>query len=167
MMGILSAQQEYMRGRPPIRQRFNALTNGAVAASLWLVVLPVQAADTERFSIAKTAEGYVRVNAVSGETSLCVEVSGQLICRLAADDRAAYLSEIDEANQRLADLEKRVAILEGRASSGLPGTALAPQSEEEFSTSLDRMEQFFRRFMGIVKEFNTLDEPAAPAPDRT
>jgi hypothetical protein len=151
---------------PVLKPNFTASLSAA-AVSLLLAMPHAVAADTERFSIAKTAEGYVRVDAVSGETSLCTETSGQLICRLAADDRTAYVTEIDGMNQRLADLEKRIAILEGKGASGLPGQALSPQSEEEFSTSLDRMEQFFRRFMGIVKEFNTLDEPATPAPDRT
>ncbi|MCU0832100.1 MAG: hypothetical protein MUC58_11420 [Rhizobiaceae bacterium] len=115
-----------------------------------------------RYVLERTQSGIIRMDTQTGAISTCTEQTGELICRMAADDRDAYEADI-------AALEKRIAALEAKA--GVPATDNAPATEQEFNTAMDRMEGFFRRFMGIVKEFQgefgqAPVEPE-PQPDRT
>lgn len=128
----------------------------AIAAS---AVLPA-AADAGRYVMETTEDGYVRMDTATGEMSICAEKNGQLICKLAADERAAFQDALDR-------LEERVSRLEDKAAR-----SLAVPSEEEFDRGLDNMEQFFRRFLGIVEEFDRKreDDPSGseePPADRT
>jgi hypothetical protein len=122
-----------------------------IASSLMLSLfaLPALAEDTTRYSLEKTADGYVRMDRQSGEMSVCKETDGQLVCRLAADERDAYESSPASLAKRVEALEQKVTVLEGggaKSHNALP-------SEEEFDKTLSMMERFFRRFMGVVKEF--------------
>lgn len=127
----------------------------AIAAS----AAPAFAQDNQRYTMERTPDGYVRMDNQTGEMSICHEQSGQLACKLAADDRKAYDSDIDRLTRRIDTLEQRLGALEGKApvvNDQLP-------SEETFEQSLNYMERFFRRFMGIVKDFEN-EEKAAPPP---
>ena len=106
------------------------------------------AEDTSRYSIEKTADGYVRMDKQSGEMSICKEAAGQLVCRLAADERSAYETAMAGLAKRLDSLEQKVSALEG---GGMKLTDALP-SDEEFDKTLSMMERFMRRFMGVVKE---------------
>jgi hypothetical protein len=87
----------------------------AIVASAFLVsVLPHAAAgqDTERYTLERSGNGYVRMDRKTGEMSICEERSGQLVCRLAADERSALQDEVDRLQDRLSGLEKRIVELE-------------------------------------------------------
>jgi hypothetical protein len=114
--------------------------------------------EVERYRLEKTDTGYVRMDTATGEMSICEERTGQLVCKLAADERAAFQDDIDRLQAKLEGIEARVAKLEDRA---IP-EALLP-SDEQVDKSLDIMEKFFDRFMGIMKE---LDEKET-VPQRT
>ena len=114
------------------------------------------AAQEERYAIERPEDGYVRLDTRTGQMSICSERTGQLVCRLAVDDRDALQDDLDALQARLTAVEDRLSALEGTPTSGLSG-------EEEFERSLTYMERFFRRFMDIVKEFDR-DEPV---PNRT
>lgn len=118
---------------------------------LCLISVPASAEDTVRYSLEKTADGYVRMDKESGEMSVCKESDGQLVCRLAADERSAYESASAALSKRLDVLEQKVAALEGGAAKSLN---VLP-SEEEFDKTLSMMERFFRRFMGVVKDLES------------
>ena len=124
----------------------------------------------ERYSIMSSGNGYVRTNLVSGQISTCLETSGQLVCRMAADDRQAYEADIADLSSNIASMEKRIGLLERQLNAmptmDLPKANPALESESEFQTSLNRMEQFFQRFMGIVKEFKAFGADELAAPDR-
>jgi hypothetical protein len=115
---------------------------------LGLFAIPAFAEDTIRYALEKTADGYVRMDKQSGEMSICKEADGQLVCRLAADERSAYESTTSSLAKRLDALERKVAALEGIASK----SPNALPSDEEFDKTLSMMERFVRRFMGVVKE---------------
>jgi hypothetical protein len=114
--------------------------------------------EVERYRLEKTETGYVRMDTATGEMSICEERTGQLVCKMAADERAAFQDEIDRLQAKLDGIEGRVAKLEERA---IP-EALLP-SDEEVDKSLDIMEKFFNRFMGMMKQ---LDKDEA-LPQRT
>ena len=129
----------------------------AIAASAG----PAFAQDTQRYTMERTADGYVRMDSQTGEMSICLEQSGQLVCKLAADDRQAYESDIDRLTTRIDRLEQRLGVLEGKA----PAVTEQLPPEETFEQSLNYMERFFRRFMGIVKDFEREQETPPQTPD--
>lgn len=108
------------------------------------------AGELERYRLEKTETGYVRMDTSTGEMSVCQEKDGQLVCRATVEERAAFQDEIERLQARLTDLETRVAGLEARPA--IPD-ALLP-SDEQFDKSMELMEKFFHRFMGIVKDLD-------------
>lgn len=138
---------------------------GACAILLPLVS-SVAVADDGRFSLEKVDGGYVRLNTVTGEVSFCEQKGGQFVCRVTPSERQAYETEIRILQERLEQIEERVALLEGK---GFESRDLLP-SDEEFEKTMDVMEKFFRRFMGIVKDFDKeLGEKTEPeaTPEKT
>jgi hypothetical protein len=129
--------------------QLNSIVASAFLASA--LSFPAMAQDTDRYTMEKSDNGYVRMDRKTGEMSICEERSGQLICKLAADERSAFQDEVDRLQDRLSGLEKRVAEIE--TASRLNPNALLPD-EESFEKSLGYMERFFRRFMDIVKDFD-------------
>ncbi|MBX3578600.1 MAG: hypothetical protein KF723_15455 [Rhizobiaceae bacterium] len=119
-----------------------------LAATAVLIAFAASAAAEERYRLEKSADGYVRMDTRTGAMSICQESGGQLVCRAAADERTAYEDDIGRLQEGIDALEKRVAALENRA---IPEMMLP--SEENFEKSLSYMEQFFRRFLGVVKDF--------------
>ena len=89
------------------------------------------AEEVDRYRLEKSETGYVRMDTATGEMSICEERSGQLVCKLAADERAAFQDEIDRLQAKLDGVDARVAKLEARAS--IPETLLP--TEEEFDKS--------------------------------
>lgn len=117
-------------------------------------------AQTARFTVEKTEDGYVRMDTETGQMSVCSVTGNQMVCKMAADERAAFDADIVALEDRVAALEQRLAqtALEGEGS-GLP-------SEGEFEQTMDYMERFMNRFMGIVEGFDG-PQTDEPAPDRT
>lgn len=115
---------------------------------LFLLTGSALAEDIVRYSLEKTADGYVRMDKQSGEMSVCKEAEGQLVCRLAADERNAYETTSASLAKRVEALERKVAALESGSSKSLN---VLP-SDEEFDKTLSMMERFMRRFMGVVKD---------------
>lgn len=122
------------------------------------------AEDTARYRLEKTADGYVRMDTQTGAMSKCAEQEGQLVCRMAADERTAFQDEIDRLQTSLKALDERVVKLENslaaRLESQLP-------SEEEFNQTMSYMERFFRSFLGIVKDMEKDEAAPAPSPNKT
>jgi hypothetical protein len=130
-----------------------------------LMTAPAQAEDAGRYTLDKTAEGYVRMDTQTGALSKCAEQSGQLVCRMAADERAAFQDEIDRLNTAMKALDTRVVTLENSLSARLESKL---PSEEEFNKTMGYMERFLRSFMGIVKDMDRDDTGSAkPAPQKT
>src|SRR5262245_38293088 len=90
--------------------------------------------EVERYRLEKTDNGYVRMDTTTGAMSICEERTGQLVCKAAADERAAFQDEIDRLQAKLDGVEARVAKLESRA---IPEVLLP--SDEEVDKSLDLM----------------------------
>lgn len=127
---------------------------------LFLLPVPALAQGTERFQLERTENGYVRLNTETGAVSSCTEENGQLVCRMAADERAAMERETDDLTSRLDALEKRVAALEARGALSLP-------TEGDVERTLGLMERFLRGFAGIARNLGRDSPSDEPAPDRT
>ncbi|MEO0542929.1 MAG: hypothetical protein AAFY99_03830 [Pseudomonadota bacterium] len=119
----------------------------AMIAIVWVV--PNAGAETGRYILEKTDNGYVRMDTQTGDMALCAEADGQMICRAAADERAAFQQQLDALDARIDRLEKALAAglsaLPRAPSAGLPDPS-------EFEQGLDYMEQFFNRFRGIIED---------------
>jgi hypothetical protein len=132
---------------------------GLAALVLAATVPGSLAQDAEtRYSLEKTVDGYVRMDTRTGEMSLCTERAGQLVCRIAADERSAWQDELDRVTRRLDEVEKRLSALEGS-----PPAQDALSSEEQFEQSLSFMERFLRRFIDIAKDLE--EESSSPKTD--
>jgi hypothetical protein len=139
----------------------------ATAATFALSSLQAGAQSSDqRFTLEKSGDGYVRMDNRTGQMSMCAEETGQLVCKLAADDRQAFEDELGRLQDRVAQLEKRVSEME--TVRRLNPEALLP-TDEDVEKSLTYMERFFRRFMDIVRDFDKdwhKDEPQA-TPEKT
>lgn len=122
-----------------------------VALSTQVLSLPAQAQDDRRFQLERTEQGIVRLDTQTGAMSLCNDTDGELVCRMAPDERAAYEKELDL-------LEKRVTALEQRLADR-PKTF---PDDDAVDRSLSIIERFMRGVMSMVREFG-----GEPQPDRT
>ncbi len=122
-------------------------------------------AQEARYRLEKSGSGYVRMDTATGEMSVCEERSGQLVCKLAADERSAFEDDVDRLEDRIRALDERIARLETSPAAerdSLP-------TEEEFEKTMGYMERFFRSFIGIVKELeeDETKDPVTPKAQKT
>lgn len=111
--------------------------------------------DMERFQLERSGDHFIRLDRQTGAMSLCEDKNGNLVCRMAADERAAYDDELDQLSRRVTALEKTVA--ERGGASKLP-------TDAEVDRSITIMERMMRSFMGVVKQFqdNAPDDKGLP-----
>ncbi|HEY4191137.1 MAG TPA: hypothetical protein VGM46_00685 [Mesorhizobium sp.] len=139
-----------------------------VSASFFsLFAMPALAEDAGRYRLEKSTDGYIRMDTQTGAMSRCEDRAGQLVCRMAADERSAYQNEIDDLQDSVKALDARVGKLENSLSARLESKL---PSEEEFNKTMSYMERFMRGFMGIVKDMDKNGDntaPAKPLPEKT
>lgn len=135
-----------------------------------------------RYVMEKTENGFVRLDTVTGEMSICSQRAGQLVCKLAADERRAFEQTLSELSGRVSALEQRL----GSAPPRKPGNDFPDNAE--LDRALDAMEKMMRGFFGMVEDLredlgdtrsrepgssqqpDSMIEPdpdAEPLPDRT
>ncbi|WP_111561654.1 hypothetical protein [Rhizobium sp.] len=121
-----------------------------ITLSLVAILIPLAASaaepDASRFQLERSGDHLVRLDRQTGAMSLCEEKDGALVCRMAADERAAYESELDRLSDRVTALENKSIV-----NKALP-------SDAEIDRSIGIMERWMRSFMGIVKEFQSEDQ---------
>ena len=111
-----------------------------------------------RYRMEKTETGFIRLDTASGDVSLCREQDGQIVCRMAADERAAFEKELDLLTRRVEALEKGGTTALTDAKPSLP-------TDEEIDRTMGIMEKMMQRFMGIVKNLEDGEEETAPGKD--
>jgi flagellar motility protein MotE (MotC chaperone) len=135
----------------PMEETMHLRSLAASAALASLLGATAHAEDVERYRLEKTESGFVRMDTQTGAMSTCQEKDGQLVCRMAADERAAFQDEVDRLQGQVKGLDERVAKLENSLSARLESSL---PSEEDFNRTMTYMERFLRGFMGIVKDMN-------------
>lgn len=108
-----------------------------------------------RYAMQKSDTGIARLDTQTGEVSLCQEKDGQLVCRMAADERTAFELELDLLTKRVETLERVVESGGGVAKPDLP-------TDEEIDRTMGIMERMMRKFMDIVKDLEGSSDPASP-----
>ncbi|ASY61632.1 hypothetical protein SJ05684_c01620 [Sinorhizobium sojae CCBAU 05684] len=130
---------------------------------LWPLSATAQDPSPGRYTMQKAETGFARLDTETGEVDLCQEKNGELVCRMAADERAAFERELDLLTRRVEALEKAVGRGVAAVKPDLP-------TDEEIDRTMSIMERMMRKFMEIVKEFERGDSPAeqgGQVPDRT
>ena len=116
-----------------------------------------------RFVMERTESGFVRLDTFTGELSVCSAAEGQMVCRMAADERLALEQQIDQLEERITELEQKTGEMPAERPGGLP-------SDEEIDRTFGIMEQMMRRFLGIIEEFDQQDDEdlnREPGPEKT
>ncbi|MBY5338146.1 hypothetical protein HFO99_30280 [Rhizobium leguminosarum] len=130
----------------------------AFVITLGVFLMPLAAAaveaDASRFQLEKSGDHFVRLDRQTGAMSICQDKDGALVCRMAADERAAYEDELDRLAKRVTALEQG-----GVIQRTLP-------SDAEVDRSISIMERMMKSFMGMVKEFQA-EENTNPLPQKT
>ncbi|MER8549814.1 hypothetical protein NKJ81_18540 [Mesorhizobium sp. M0018] len=134
------------------------------AAVVSLVAASAFSEEADRYRLEKSANGYVRMDTQTGAMSLCEERSGQLVCKTAADERAALQDEVDRLQNSVKALDERVAKLENSLAARFESTL---PSEEDFNKTMGYMERFLRSFMDIVKDMDKDEDGAKPNSQKT
>jgi hypothetical protein len=157
--------------RHPFHHALSALSPFALsvpaAIALSLGSLPALAQEPApgRYSMQKTETGVARLDTQTGEVTLCREQAGDLVCRMAADERTAYDLELDLLEKRVETLEKAADTAQNRLTPRLP-------TEEEIDQTMGFMNRMMRSFMGIARDLGRdwqreeTYPPAAPDTDR-
>ncbi|MCW2284817.1 hypothetical protein M2323_002705 [Rhodoblastus acidophilus] len=106
-------------------------------------------AENGRFSMTPVANGFLRLDTRTGQTSLCTVSGDQAQCRAGADERAALEGEIARLTQENAALK-----------AGAPAPAAQDEEERRFNRALDRTESFVRRMLRL---FRDTEKPTSPS----
>ena len=108
-----------------------------------------------RYAIVPVEDGFLRLDTRTGAVSRCTGKIGRLTCRILPDERLAYEAEIGRLEDRIDELEVRVADMEKNRTFGSldapDGDGELP-SEEEIDKVMTLAEKIMRRFFGFVKE---------------
>ena len=113
-----------------------------------------------RFQLERTESGVIRLDKQTGAMALCQETGGELVCRMGADERAAY-------DEDLARLEQRVEALEKTVGTAGPAEKSVIPSDEELNRAFSFMENVMRRFMGLVQDLNKEEQQDKSLPQKT
>ena len=154
-----------MNNHPLVKAVLAALT-----IVVLLIILPANAAEN-RYSMAETKDGTIRLDRKSGAVSYCRKVGSGIVCTLAADERQAWVKVSESMEKRIVELEKRIARLEAfrendtglndspsqlKKDPKLPVLPKLSQKEEgEINRAMRVGELFLRRFVGVLKELKS------------
>lgn len=125
-----------------------------------------------RYVLEREGEYFVRMDRQTGAMSLCTMEGGELVCRIAADERETLLTEIDALQSRLAARAQDDGVQDGSGKSAKraergdrPGSGQYPSHrhhgfhgdedgdiEKEFDRALDFASRAMRRLMGVMRE---------------
>ena len=108
-----------------------------------------------RYALVPVEDGFLRLDTGTGAVSRCTGKIGRLTCRILPDEQLAYEAEIGRLEDRIDELEGRVAVLEkNRTLGGLDAPVSNGElpSEEEIDKVMTLVEKVMRRFFGFVKE---------------
>jgi hypothetical protein len=103
-----------------------------------------------RFTMTPVANGFLRLDTRTGQTSLCTVSGADAQCRAGADERAALEAEIDR-------LAKENAALKAAAAAPAPA---ADEEDRRFNRALDRAETFMRRMLRLFRETEKPNSPS-------
>jgi hypothetical protein len=134
---------------------------GLAVTALTAATLVAQAAEPEnedsRFSFFRANDGFLRLDGVSGQTSLCTRHPAGWLCQAAPEERTALEAEIGRLQAENAALKKEVLLhglplpsgvqLEPTAATGAPGSGSAGRGPTGITSMIASA---WRRFVALV-----------------
>jgi hypothetical protein len=128
-----------------------AIAAGAAPARAEASAATTDAGDSAngRFAMTPVADGFLRLDTRTGQTSLCTVSSGQVQCRSGADERAALQAEIDRLARENAGLK-----------AAAPPQTAQDEEDRRFDRALDRAERFMRRMLQLFRESGEKPPPS-------
>ena len=147
-----------------------AASLAVLAAPALAQTAPPDAAVDGRFSMTPVANGFLRLDTRTGQTSLCTVNGEQAQCRASADERAALEAEIARLTRENAEIKGRTPAASAAAPPALalpipappipaPSTAQA-EEDRRFDHAMDRAETFMRRMLRL---FRDAEKPSPPS----
>jgi hypothetical protein len=106
------------------------------------------ASEPERYVMAPTEGGFLRLDTRSGSVSFCTVETGHSLCRASADEKSALEAEISRLRRENAELKSG---LSGTSTAQPKGSSNLP-SEEELERALAMTERFLRRMLKVFRE---------------
>jgi hypothetical protein len=103
---------------------------------------PAPPNDSWRYKLQKVEDGFLRLDAQTGQVSHCKARDGSWVCNTAADDREALEAEIKRLSDRVATLEKQ---------SNDPVNRFRTPSDQEIEQVMGFFEKMMKRFRGVVE----------------
>ena len=145
---IAAAAQEAPTGLPPETQQNAEPPKDGAASS------------TGRFSFKPAEDGYLRLDATTGQVSFCSQRTTGWACQLVPDDRTALDAEIARLQDEISKLKAATA----EAPPPRPQAELAPRAghddsawrfptREEVERARAAVERAWRRMMDMVYDF--------------
>ncbi len=112
--------------------------------------------DSWRFKMQKVEDGFLRLDAQTGQVSHCRSRPGGWVCETAADDRAALEAEIKRLSDRVAMLQRQVK------DQPTPPNQFRMPTEVELDQVMSFFERVMKRFRGVVENLKKEWEGEAP-----
>ena len=112
--------------------------------------------DNWRFKMQKVEDGFLRLDAQTGQVSHCRSRPGGWVCETAADDRAALEAEIKRLSDRVAGLERQVK------EQPTPPNQFRMPTDAEVDQMMSFFERVMKRFRGVVENLKKEWEGEAP-----
>lgn len=117
----------------------------ACLASLCLCSIEARAQDEPgRYTLKTIENGFVRLDTKTGAVSTCRKQDGNIICRAAADDRAALQEEIDRLQTANDELRAKMAKRNDATAKKKSARKKADLPDDE---EVDRIMSFFEKLM--------------------
>lgn len=126
-----------------------------LAAALFALPAVSGAEEAPRFSVQADADGFVRIDTVTGAVSHCARREGVWRCEPFAEERAAVDTELARLAGEVANLSARLAALESELAAlkaGAPVVGPLTPEEEKLERAMGFSEVLMRRFFGLVRE---------------
>ncbi len=110
----------------------------------------------DRFQIEKQADGFIRLDKKTGETSYCRQTGNNLVCKLAIEERNAFHREIAELQNKLDKSRKNLQIRPDKDVPDSNHDELAgidkDKFERELDDAMDITKMTVRRLLKMVQE---------------
>ncbi len=111
-----------------------------------------------RFTLAPSANGFVRLDTQTGQVSECTGTPSNLVCKSTPDERAALMAEIDRLQGKI-DAWDAAAPAPAADQKSLE---LNIPDDKQVDKAFNFLERMIKRFKGLVEEMRK--EPSQSTP---
>lgn len=111
-----------------------------------------------RYTLAPSANGFVRLDTQTGQVSECTGAAAALVCKSTPDERAAMQTEIDRLQAQVEALKSPAPL----TATGQSAPEINIPSDKDVDKAFNFMERMIKRFKGLIEEMRK--EPSQSTP---